>query len=73
MLSVLSPGTFFTYDASSQSYEAADGIASCGSQMSRLPSPLPSTPWVAQVPGMNWAIPCACAELWARGFQPLSW
>lgn len=57
MLSVGSPGTFFTYPASSQSYEAADGIASAGSQTSRSPSLSPSTPCEAQVPGMNCAMP----------------
>lgn len=58
---------------SSQSYEAAEGIASLGSQMSRSPSPSPSTPCPAQVLGMNCAMPRASAEETARGFQPLSW
>ncbi len=67
------PGTSFTYFASSQSYDAADGIASAGSHTSRRPSPFPSIPCVCHVPGMNWAMPCAAAGLCARGFQPLSW
>ena len=73
MFLVMSPGTVFTYDASWQSYDAADGIASFGSQTSRSPSPSPSTPCVAQVPGMNCAIPCAAAPLCALGLNPLSW
>lgn len=73
MLSVGSPGTSFTYPASSQSYEAADGMASAGSHTSRSPSPSPSRPCVAHVPGMNWAMPWAAAALCARGFHPLSW
>ncbi|MGX1119581.1 hypothetical protein RKD37_004944 [Streptomyces ambofaciens] len=73
MFLVGSPGTSFTYEASEQSYDAADGIASAGSHTSRSPSPSPSMPWVAHVPGMNCAIPCAAAALRAFGLNPLSW
>ncbi|CAM5726052.1 hypothetical protein SALBM311S_02890 [Streptomyces alboniger] len=73
MFSVRFPGTSFTYEASEQSYSAADGIASAGSHTSLSPSPSPSTPCVAHVPGMNCAIPWAAAALWAFGLNPLSW
>jgi hypothetical protein len=52
--------------------EAWLAIASAGLKGSRIPSPSPSTPSPAHVPGMNWASPCAPTGLTAFGFQPLS-
>lgn len=59
MLSVESPGTFLTSSAKVQSYAACAAMASAGLRTSLTPSPSPSLPCWAQVPGMNWAIPRA--------------
>jgi len=45
-------------------------IASSGFSGSVVPSPSPSRPHVAQVPGRNWASPTALAGLTTSGFQP---
>src|SRR4051812_27107044 len=70
MLLRLLPGTSLTSSAMSHRYLAAEGIASSGSPTSRLPSPLPSIPWVSHVDGMNCAIPCAPTGDRACGLKP---
>ncbi len=48
-------------------------IASAGSNGLAVPLPSASTAHVGQVPGMNWAMPCAPTAETARGLKPDSW
>src|SRR5260370_2609357 len=65
-----SPGMPATAAAMGQSYRAAAGIASAGSNGDALPSPFSSRPQWVQVPGRNWAMPCAPAGETAAGLKP---
>src|SRR6478752_6998186 len=70
MLDCLSPGTSLTSSATVHRYFADEGMASSGSQTSRLPSLLPSIPWDSHVDGMNCAMPWAPAGDCAFGLNP---